>query len=102
MRSLVSCFQAKPQRGLATCVALGCRYVDYFSLLVFIDHVGNTAVVRLRASWPGPESGDLSRPSQGRAGGWEGLSGHQKDPFKDAARYTGKMLVLGYPGPVLE
>lgn len=47
--------------------------------------------------------GTLSRPSQGKAGGWEVLSGDQKGPFKDAAACsTDKMLVLSYLGSVLK
>lgn len=75
---------------------LGCRYVDYLYHWVFLDRIGHPAVVRLRASWSGIESGDpfQAQPAQGRC--WEGLSDHQKGPFKDAACH------LGYLGPVLE
>ena len=112
MNSLVSFFQVKTQRRLAAqggmfCLLssewlLGWQRVEYWNTLVFLDHM-------VSLQWEGGEPlglalrvETLSRPCQGRAGGWEGLSGDQKGLFKNAAYYTGKVVVFGHLGPVLE
>lgn len=81
---------------------MGCRYVDYLNFLIFADHKGNRVVVRLRVLSLALSTETLSRPRQGRARVWKGLSGDQRRPFKDTACYTGKVLGLGYLGPGLD